>query len=160
MRSALSALMGKVGNFHLVLYDYAFDTSRDRGLLPTSQETLLESADIKSVEDLRIAQTPAWMNFSSLHSEQSEYPDLRYAVHSELFRLPTVDRQGNTEDMGVHSARETAWRSKALPTYSSKSIESRLGWLPDLADAFVAMNDDFFLLRPHSVRSWHYCADG
>lgn len=145
VRSVLSALPGVVGNFHLILYDFAFEASKDGDLLRRGSQLLL------SVDKLRVAQTPSWLNFSRLQPSRPDRPQLRYATHSELFRLPSGDRHGNVEDPKEHARKEQAWRSKALPTYSSKSIESRLGWLPGLADTFVAMNDDFFLLRPHAV---------
>lgn len=157
MRSALASLPGLVRNFHLVLYDFPFDASRDKTLLPESTRLELGLDSPHSTGgDLRVAQTPAWLNFSSLttlpHQDGAAAPPrLRYAVHSELFHLPSGDRHGNAEYAKAHAAREKAWREKALPTYSSKSIETRFGWLPDLADVFVAMNDDFFLLKRHAV---------
>lgn len=146
-------MSGLVRNFHLILYDFAFDPSRDQDLIPPSTRKVLGlDTPLAAFDSLRVAQTPNWLNFSALNTSSDEpLPQLRYATHSELFHLPSGDRDGNVEYPKAHAAREKTWRDSALPTYSSKSIETRLGWLPGLSDAFVAMNDDFFMLRPHSV---------
>lgn len=41
-----------------------------------------------------------------------------------------------------------------LPTFNSRSIESLLHKIPDLAENYVFFNDDFFLVRPCDVNDW------
>jgi len=123
------------------------------------------SSELASVleREWRIAQTPTWLDFSKRDPSSSDhphhssrtgqhYPLLRYATHSELFHLPTYDRNGKTEELGEHEWKQQQWRKKALPSFNSMSIESRIGWLHGLSDVTLALNDDFFLLRPHAVR--------
>ncbi|RSH79984.1 Xanthine phosphoribosyltransferase 1 [Apiotrichum porosum] len=125
-------------------------------------------------ENWRVSQTPTWLDFSKLdpnspdhpaeqspHNESEtqwrgevKYPQLRYAAHSEIFHLPTRDR-ADIDDAGETEWREKEWRKKALPSYNSMAIESRIGWLPGLADVALALNDDFFILRPHAVSDFH-----
>lgn len=146
MRSVLSALHGHLRTVHLVIYDFAFDMTRDAGLLHEKQHAR---------GTMRVAQTPTWLNFSRLNATAGVAPgrhiigpNFRYAVHSEIFHLPTSEGETLTNGPG---AVEEEWRTKALPSFNSMSIESRLSWLPGLAETSVALNDDFFMLRPHSV---------
>ncbi|KLT42836.1 hypothetical protein CC85DRAFT_285184 [Cutaneotrichosporon oleaginosum] len=142
MRSVLKALQGHLRTFHLVVYDYAFDVTHDTARLTP---TVLSPRDT-----LRVAQTPTWLDFSQLNAS-AKGPNIQYAVHSEIFHLPTVAQDA----VKVEVVDEAEWRSKSLPSYNSKSIESRLGWLPGLAETSIALNDDFFVLRPHSVADFH-----
>ena len=54
--------------------------------------------------------------------------------HSEIFR-PDLKRKG------------------ALPTFNSCAIESQLHRIPGLAECYLYLNDDFFLLRPLQASS-------
>ncbi|WWD21714.1 hypothetical protein CI109_106201 [Kwoniella shandongensis] len=118
----------------------------------------------------RVAQTPTWLDFSrrdtsspthpfhpfsahkyqygkgKLHHAEADYPTLRYAAHSEVFHLPSMDRDAVTEELGEREWREREWRKKALP---SRSVAN------DKADVMISLNDDFFLLRPHAVSDFH-----
>lgn len=159
IRSVIQALPAGVGTAHLVVADFDFE-ERDAHLLPDNLRSSL------SLDNWRVAQTPTWLNFSRLDprsatqpSHQSStstsakgstgrLPRFRYATHSEIFRLPSA---GRSEDAATHAARERRWRNDALPTFNSMSIESRLGWLPGMANVTLALNDDFFLLKAHSV---------
>ncbi|WWD07409.1 3-O-alpha-D-mannopyranosyl-alpha-D-mannopyranose xylosylphosphotransferase [Kwoniella europaea PYCC6329] len=120
----------------------------------------------------RVVQTPTWLDFSrrdktspshpfhpfssnqyrdarnKLIRAEANYPTLRYASHSEIFHLPSMDRDGLTEELGEREWREREWRKKALPSFNSMAIESR-------ADVTLSLNDDFFLLRPHAVSDFH-----
>lgn len=149
MRSVYKALQGHLRTLHLVLYDFAFDAAQDTARLAPG--TVSSPSDT-----LRVAQTPNWLDFSRLNTSNSGdaghgTPNLQYALHSEIFHLPTVAQDA----VGTDVVDEKEWLEKALPSYNSKSIESRLGWLPGLADTAIALNDDFFILRPHSVADFH-----
>ncbi|GMK56901.1 hypothetical protein CspeluHIS016_0307410 [Cutaneotrichosporon spelunceum] len=145
MRSVLRALRGHLRTLHLVVYDFAFDAAQDSERIGAALDAALDGGvdPHAAGEGLRVAQTPTWLDFSQLNATHG--PSLRYAVHSEIFRLPT-DADNKTK-AGV----EAEWRQRALPTYNSMAIEARLGWLPGLAETSIALNDDFFILRPHSV---------
>ncbi|WVR04824.1 hypothetical protein IAU60_001836 [Kwoniella sp. DSM 27419] len=121
----------------------------------------------------RIAQTPTWLDFSQrdksspshpfhpfsanqlpdgqakLHKAEVEYPILRYAGHSEIFHLPSMDRDGHTEELGERQWKEAEWRKNALPSFNS------IYPADEQADVTLSMNDDFFLLRPHAVSDFH-----
>lgn len=128
----------------------------------------------------RVVQTPTWLAFDRIdltspdhplhrlwvsptrnkkhplaHSRihVTSHPSLRYAGHSEIFHLPSQRGPKGiaAEPLGRAAWREKAWKGKALPTFNSMAIESRIGWLPGLAETSLACNDDFFLLAPHAV---------
>ena len=106
----------------------------------------------------RVAQTPTWLDFSKRDSsspnhpfrEASRYsridprgplsemelnhPNLRYAVHSEIFHVPTCGKNGigASASLGEGEWKEEDFREQALPTFNSMAIESRVGWLPGL----------------------------
>ncbi|ORY21754.1 hypothetical protein BCR39DRAFT_553054 [Naematelia encephala] len=128
----------------------------------------------------RVLQTPSWLDFSRrdpkspshpyhpsstrrmvqsrkgrLNLAEANYPTLRYAGHSEVFHLPTMERDAVTEELGEREWKEREWRKRALPNFNSMAIESRVGWLPGLADVTLSLNDDFFLLVPHAVADFH-----
>ncbi|WVQ79814.1 3-O-alpha-D-mannopyranosyl-alpha-D-mannopyranose xylosylphosphotransferase [Cryptococcus sp. DSM 104549] len=148
-------------------------TDRQDGLAEFVSPAL--EAYLKS--DWRVVQTPTWLDFSrrdasnplhpfhpysankdlkgAQHPAEARYPTLRYAAHSEIFHLPSMGRDAVTGALGEREWREQEWRKKALPSFNSMAIESRIGWLPGLADAVIALNDDFFLLRPHAVSDFH-----
>lgn len=198
MRSVAENLKGHVRTIHLILYDYAFNsTLGDLGLVPQSTIDVLEGTvkqgpvygrrdkvlefDGRKVSERvldhlnsewRIVQTPTWLDFSRRDTRspqhpvhpatgsetalehahlQVPYPMLRYAGHSEIFHLPSMD----ATMLGEKEWREREWRHKALPTYNSMAIESRISWLPGLADVSLALNDDFFMMRPHAVSDFH-----
>lgn len=150
MRSVLAALPGKLKTVHLVTADMPLGPGDDH-LVPSHEE-----------EDWRLAQAPTWLDYSKRdpsapsHPEYGNaYPTLRYASHSEIFHLPTYDRDGKSLELGEHEWKESQWIAKALPSYNSMAIESRIGWLQGLADVSLSLNDDFFLLLPHAVSDFH-----
>ena len=130
----------------------------------------------------RVAQVPTWLDFRRIdlsnpshplhhlyqdpdlpkkplasHLHATSHPSLRYAVHSEIFHLPTHKRPGKqvlSAGMGSHEYKDDVWKNDALPTFNSMAIESRIGWLWGLADVSLSFNDDFFMLRPHAVSDW------
>lgn len=201
MRSVVTALEGHIRTCHLVLYDFAFNLTRDLDILPQSTVDGLEGtmrhhraarSTAESFRDengtesgvseglaqrlsshWRVVQTPTWLDFSKLDSaspdrpagnessfdsdedeDKPARPNFRYAAHSEIFHLPTKEG-ADIAHIGEAEWKEAEWRKKALPTYNSMAIESRLGWLPGLGDVSLALNDDFFMLRPHSVSDFH-----
>ncbi len=130
----------------------------------------------------RVVQTPTWMAFDridlaspdhplhrlyvssttprkrpSSHIHVTSHPSLRYASHSEIFHLPTVTKKKGlaAEPLGASQWKEQQWKEKALPTFNSMAIESRIGWLPGLAEISLACNDDFFVLKEHAVSDFH-----
>ncbi|OCF33813.1 hypothetical protein I316_04525 [Kwoniella heveanensis BCC8398] len=144
-----------------------------------SKESVSPALASHLASEWRVAQTPTWLDFSrrdksspshpfhpfsanqnlqnqgKLHRAEMRYPSLRYGAHSEIFHLPSMDRDGLTEELGEREWKEQEWRKKALPSFNSMAIESRVGWLPGLADVTLSLNDDFFLLRPHAVSDFH-----
>lgn len=108
----------------------------------------------------RVAQAPVWLDYSKLDPASRDhpyylkdsssktvghrkgkhsYPNLRYAGHSEIFHLPTLDRDGRTEALGEREWREKEWKKEALPSFNSMAIESRIGWLPGLVRFCIAV---------------------
>jgi 3-O-alpha-D-mannopyranosyl-alpha-D-mannopyranose xylosylphosphotransferase len=130
----------------------------------------------------RVAQVPTWLEFSRVdladphhplhhlysnpflpkkplasHLHALTHPSLRYAVHTEIFHLPSHKKSSSAQQMlglGASEWKEDTWRENALPTFNSMAIESRIGWLWGLADVSLSFNDDFFMLKPHAVADW------
>jgi 3-O-alpha-D-mannopyranosyl-alpha-D-mannopyranose xylosylphosphotransferase len=177
MRSVVTALKGHIKNVHLVLYDYAFNATTDIDLVPDATKKHLErkyghgpkmdsglsqGAERHLAEKWRVAQTPKWLDFSAIDKSargeedpENPYPNFRYAAHSEIFYLPTTEEDPTEEAYAERQLNLQQWREKALPTYNSMAIESRIGWIPGLEDVSVALNDDFFILREHAVSDFH-----
>jgi hypothetical protein len=111
IRSVMAAMRASLGTIHLVVADYPLDTDLDHQVV-----------DKRSM----IAQTPFWLDFRRVGCSQ-DIPRLQLSTHHEIFHLPARE----TADQRV----EEDWRAKALPTFNSKVIESRYGWLPGLVRA-------------------------
>jgi hypothetical protein len=107
----MAAMPSSLGTIHLVVADYPLNTTLDH-----------EEVDKHS----RIAQTPSWLDFGRVGCSQ-EIPRFQLSTHYEIFHLPA--REVADEIM------EEDWRERALPTFNSKVIESRFGWLPGLVRA-------------------------
>ncbi|BEI87308.1 uncharacterized protein CcaverHIS019_0100260 [Cutaneotrichosporon cavernicola] len=167
MRSVLAALKGAVRTVHLLLWDTAFHTDDVHLLQPEARDNLQADLDDDDNEytslseylskTWRVVQTPSWLNFGRTHLETpgERTPHFRYAAHSEIYRIPNVDSDGTPLEPGEAAWHEREWLKDALPTYDSMRIESRIAFLPDMADVAVAFNDDYFLLRPLAVSDFH-----
>jgi hypothetical protein len=111
-------MSSSLGTLHLVVADYPLDTALNHTHL-----------DKRS----RIAQTPAWLDFGQVGCSAEE-PRFQLSTHQEIFHLPArdaADRSG-----------EDSWRIEALPTFNSKVIESRFGWVPGLVGLITDMADN------------------
>ena len=181
MRSVLAALPGHIRAFHLITADFPFEVPEDLSLLSEELIRALRRQGLKgqgvdtldpqlsgalfdiTISDVmdhwRIAQSPAWLDYSKFDPQSSDhplhssttssaherlsstavalYPTFRYATHSEIFHLPTTDRTGNSEALGEREWKEENWRKQALPSFNSFSIESRVGWLHGLVSSVL-----------------------
>lgn len=120
VRSVFSALQTRIGIAHILVADLPWDSSTDTDSLPTSWP-------VDNV--LRLAQTPRWLDFEAIGCSPKQYngtdrPILQLVTHSDIFHLPT--------DTTWNIVIEQQWLRKALPSFNSKAIESRLGWIPGL----------------------------
>lgn len=118
LRSVMHSIrQEEVADFHLVTGDLPL---RDAGGIQVGQ--------------VRIGQVPTWLN-----SQKSCPTRLRVHHHWELFKMrvqDTVEPEANT------------WRERVLPSFNSIGIETQLVTLaPELNDAIIYFNDDFFLAR-------------
>jgi 3-O-alpha-D-mannopyranosyl-alpha-D-mannopyranose xylosylphosphotransferase len=138
----------------LIRADSAANHERDRIRVSSRLASWLESA-------WRVVQTPTWIAFDridlsspdhplhrlhvsrtrprkapSSNLQVTSHPSLRYAAHSEIFHLPSRPAKKGlaAEPLGVAQWKEEQWIEKALPTFNSMAIESRIGWLPGLAE--------------------------
>ena len=111
IRSVMAAMPSSLGTIHLVVADYPLDRTLDHQVVD---------------ERSRIAQTPSWLDFGRVGCSH-DIPRFQLSTHHEIFHLPALEKadRGKEED----------WRAKALPTFNSKVIESRFGWLPGLVRA-------------------------
>ncbi|WWD00665.1 hypothetical protein V866_007600 [Kwoniella sp. B9012] len=51
---------------------------------------------------------------------------------------------------------EQEWKELATPNFNSFAIESRMSWLKDVSENFVAFNDDMFILRNLSTSDFRH----
>lgn len=125
IRSVCGALRGSVGLISLLVSDNdlsSVDSSLTVNFAP--------SPEPRATTTPRIAQVPAWLNLTATHCvheapNRSQGPAIQLVTHSEIFRLPSG---GFPADEEV----EAQWQRRALPSFNSKNIESRIGWIPHL----------------------------
>jgi hypothetical protein len=107
----MAAMPSSLRTIHLVVADFPLDTDLDHQVVDKGS---------------RIAQTPFWLDFGRVGCSHAT-PRFQLSTHHEIFHLPARD----VADQRL----EEDWRAKALPTFNSKVIESRFGWLPGLVRA-------------------------
>ena len=127
----------------------------------------------------RVAQTPTWLDYSKrdpsspshpfsevsrysridrrgpLSEMELNYPTMRYAVHSEIFHVPTAGKSGMGPPISLGEAewKDEHFREQALPTFNSMAIESRVGWLPGLVSRSCPKLDCSLKSRSPTSRS-------
>ncbi|GAA6043535.1 hypothetical protein JCM8097_001208 [Rhodosporidiobolus ruineniae] len=132
IRSVLSSLPpSSLSAFHLVAGD-----------VPSSSSSSNFSGQ-HSNGPSRLMQVPRWLDTKKVCSpgdemsaSSSETPIFRLAPHSQLF---------STFGVAVEQA------EKRVPSFSSRAIEARTARVATAEATAVALNDDFFLLRPLSI---------
>lgn len=125
MRSVSEALPGIIDQVHLIVADRAIE-SVDEG-------TSIDSADTAILPGMRVVQTPHWLEEDlDSHLATNAIPRIQLAAHSDIFHLPS-----NGSD--VEKEIERQWRQRALPSFNSKSIESRIGWVPKVVSDITAI---------------------
>nr|WP_053068312.1 hypothetical protein [Synechococcus sp. GFB01] len=87
---------------------------------------LINAAFVRRIHVITDQQRPQLEALSELGCSASELNKISIVDHAEIF--------GDLIDLA--------------PTFNSRSIESLIHRTPDLADHFLYMNDDFFILRP------------
>ena len=133
IRSVMAAMPSSLGAIHLVVADYPLNATLDH-----------QGLDQRS----RIAQTPFWLDFGRVGCSQ-EMPRFQLSTHSEIFHLPVREV--------ADQEKEKDWRAKALPTFNSKVIESRLGWLPGLVRAAENLAYERVKQYCHSTTTFSCC---
>lgn len=121
MRSVVSALSSIIRTGHLVVSDFPYDDAMDRARLQQGAH----SSPVKAIDtSMRVAQTPRWLDFGKVGCgrETPTSPAIQLVTHSDIFHLPS----------GTSNSDEQLWRDRALPSFNSKAIESRLGWIPGM----------------------------
>ncbi|GAA5941932.1 hypothetical protein JCM10213_004338 [Rhodosporidiobolus nylandii] len=112
----------------------------------------------------RLVQKPSWLSvaasagegeavsFASSSSDTNR-PVFRLHAHSELFRTTAVKVKAAGGRAGEAEKRERAekWRDGTVPSFNSLAIESQSANLDTLSPSTLALNDDFFLLKPLST---------
>ncbi|GAA5896666.1 uncharacterized protein JCM6883_006974 [Sporobolomyces salmoneus] len=145
LRSALASLSPEsVRTIHLVVGDtpshLAAPTLSDIPILFKSNNSTFTSN-----EHVRLAQTPHWINLSTVEfaepwANNSSTPVLRIHPHSGLFKLNARSEE---------EARN--WQDSVVPSFNSLAIESQLPNLEFDSSTAIYLNDDFFLNQPLSV---------
>ena len=122
------------------------------------------SAEVGTYE-LRLAQVPHWLSLSeatfarpshdvlampaSLRQAEAE---LQIVPHSSIFK---TSGKAGPMDRSAKEAAAALWRTKVVPSFNSLAIEAQTANVGDLGEAFVGMNDDFFVLKPMSASDFH-----
>lgn len=117
------ALPGSIATGHIIVADHPYDPASDQPLISdTFASVLPDESDL-----IRIAQTPHWLDFENVGCATKASHDsmIQLVTHSDIFHLPSNGSSGE-------AAVEDRWRQKALPSFNSKAIESRIGWVPGL----------------------------
>jgi 3-O-alpha-D-mannopyranosyl-alpha-D-mannopyranose xylosylphosphotransferase len=124
VRSVLEALPGSIETCHLIVADYPYNHTTDQRLETEALASVLPGN--RSL--VRVAQIPHWLDFAKIGcrpTQGSRDPIIQLVTHSDIFHLPSDGSPGETD-------LEEEWRQKALPSFNSKAIESRIGWVPGL----------------------------
>ncbi|KAL7417606.1 hypothetical protein BDY24DRAFT_375433 [Mrakia frigida] len=138
LRAALQAMRGRIRTFHLVLGDWALEGDDRKEVLWN-----LEFED--RGEDWRVGQIPTWLRRELVGVGTEEGVVVEVHHHSDIFR----DRAS-----GGAAWEERQFRHDTLPTFNSFAIEGNLVNIPDLAENFIYLNDEFLLTRPHTLTDW------
>ncbi|KAL7411718.1 hypothetical protein BDY24DRAFT_443052 [Mrakia frigida] len=104
------------------------------------------SGDWESERDSggRVGQRPSWLALPSERGEGGRV--LREVSHSDIFAA------GGGRELRKKFEKRM---EESLPSFNSFSIESHLYDIPSLSPTYVYLNDDFFLLTPHTSSSFH-----
>ncbi|KAL7420064.1 hypothetical protein Q5752_005029 [Cryptotrichosporon argae] len=94
-----------------------------------------------------MGQVPAWLDWA-------RSARLKWHFHPSIYQLPRDD--DGLLPPAIERIDEGTWRREALPTFNSFEIETRLAFIPGVAEHFVASNDDMFLLRDLAVADFHH----
>lgn len=95
-------------------------------------------------EMMRVGQRPGWLKVGK---------GIKEVWHSEIWNSWNEEKQRRGLDEVITERNE--YLRSGLPTFNSMAIESNLFNIKDLGPLVVYMNDDFFLMRPHSASDFH-----
>jgi 3-O-alpha-D-mannopyranosyl-alpha-D-mannopyranose xylosylphosphotransferase len=139
LRSSVHSLGEAVRKVHIISADFDLDepspapegesievSTKDEGY--EAEYEWVETEDVPGIfSKWKIGQVPSWLDTAS------EQDKLAWHFHSEIYRLPMDDGVLDPR-LADHWGTEAEWKAYATPTFSSFSIETRLGWVKDLGE--------------------------
>ena len=130
IRSAADSLSG-LGTVHVVSGDYPVADLAIAQSQEVKREEKEDSQEEVEKSSWRMGQIPYWLRWETVANGLS---GVRWHFHSSIFRLP-VDHEHDSEQTKKDLAQtEKAWRAESDPSFNSFAIESRIGWIDDLAE--------------------------
>ena len=145
---------------------------KDKTSLPIDAViTWVDGADPKHKEKIaRYSKTPKFVATKEFDKRFTNVEEVKYVVHSILKYAPFVrkifivtDEQtpafllNNDKYSSVELVdHKTIFKGQedCLPVFNSRSIETKLYAIPDLAEHFIYFNDDMFLLNPTTAEDF------
>ncbi|WRT64707.1 uncharacterized protein IL334_001641 [Kwoniella shivajii] len=83
-------------------------------------------------------------------------PDDPMGINKNDTALPKKAKIVPPTPVQVNWENEEEWKALALPNFNSFAIESRMSWLTDVSENFIALNDDMFILRSLSKSDFRH----
>lgn len=139
LRSGVHSLGEAVRKVHVISADFELDEpspapegeSIEMSRKDEESGEEYEWVETEEAEDIygkwKMGQVPSWLDTTS------EQDRLAWHFHSEIYRLPADDGVLDPR-LSDHWGTEEEWKAYATPSFSSFSIETRLGWVKDLGE--------------------------
>ena len=121
VRSVMEAIPNIISTGHIIVADFPFNQTTDEHLVTPEFAAMLPNDS----GPIRLAQVPHWLDFTTVGCSSRQGPTIQLVTHSDIFHLPSDGSPGEADT-------EHRWRQNALPSFNSKAIESRIGWVPGL----------------------------
>jgi 3-O-alpha-D-mannopyranosyl-alpha-D-mannopyranose xylosylphosphotransferase len=131
LRSGLSSLGSALRKIHVISADFALDAPSASADDAQASEEDIEYEWVDRDTDVfgkwKMGQVPSWVDTTT------EQDKLAWHFHSEIYRLPADDGELDPRVKDFWGT-EQEWKDVATPTFSSFSIETRLGWIKDMSE--------------------------
>lgn len=125
MRSGALAFGERIRNIHLLTGAFDIPDDAKASVIPSDDELARLGVNTSDVTGWKVGQIPDWLDYENR-------ANVKYHVHQDVFNLPR-DNDGRLPP-SIADENEEQWRAKALPTFNSFEIETRVGWIDDLSD--------------------------
>lgn len=125
MRSGALAFGERIRNIHLITGAFDIPDESKPKIVPSDDELARLGVNTSDVTGWKVGQIPDWLDYENRGN-------VKYHVHPDIYHLPRDD-DGRLPP-SIADEDEVVWRAKALPTFNSFEIETRVGWVDGLSD--------------------------